>query len=377
MPAVSIAAAEVPPVKFVTGSKFRSAITQPISIEWSGGGLRAIARQLEQIRGVSILLDRRLDPTSDHPADADDESLMAFLERLAAESHAAATVAGNTVYLGPSVAAGKLRTLVKLRNQELSDKTLSIAESRRTELTRGITFSWNDLDRPADLVSRLAEKYSLEIEGLNLVPHDLWGGAVLPDVTAIEALSLVLLQFDLTFVWIDQARGVRLQPIPERVALEQVHASNKGMVATAAIDRWKELIPELEARVEHGKIIVSGTVEMHELAERVRRGGRPPDKSTASEGPVLKPLKFQRYKLQIRNSPASALMKELGKPQHGKLNFEYDAAEIKAAGIDFEKFVTFEVNDATIEDLLKRTFEPLGVAFEVIDRTVKLKPAPK
>src|SRR5262249_2683875 len=160
-----------------------------------------------------ILLDRRLDPTASLRADAGGEMLGDFLERLAAGSHSGAVLVGNTVYLGPATAASKLRTLVALRTQELSSKG-EIPGGRRGGLARTASFRWDELDRPAELLTRLAEHYQLKIEGLDLVPHDLWGGAVLPEAGAAEALSLVLIQFDLTFGWIEHGKGVRIERVP-------------------------------------------------------------------------------------------------------------------------------------------------------------------
>ena len=95
----------------------------------------------------------------------------------------------------------------------------------------------------------------------------------------------------------------------------------------------------------------------------------------AGEGPPLKALNRERYTLKMKNTPASALLKELGTPARGQLKFEFDADEFQAAGIDLDKLVSLEVKEATIEELLRATFDPLHVKFEIVDRTVKLKPA--
>jgi hypothetical protein len=363
-------------IKFAIGPAVRKALEQPVSGTWEGNGvnLRTVLRAIEEARHVAVLSDRRLDPTASLRADAAGEPLSDFLERLAAGSNAGATVVGNTVYLGPAPAAAKLRTLVALRTQELSMKG-EIPERRRIELTRASTFRWNDLDRPADLLMRLSEQFHLTIEGLDLVPQDLWARAALPEASATEALSLVLIQFDLTFAWIDHGKGVRIEHVPVRVEVERVHQPPRGISANAALANWKEKLPELEARVEQGRVLVTGTLEVHELVDRLRRGGSLPDKAASRDGPPLKPLKFERYTLKMKNTPASALLKELGTPARGQLKFEFDPDEFKAAGIDLDKLVSFEVKNATIEELLKATLDPLHVKFEVFDRTVKLKPA--
>ncbi len=69
------------------------------------------------------------------------------------------------------------------------------------------------------------------------------------------------------------------------------------------------------------------------------------------------------------------MLEALSEPANGQLTFDYDANALKQAGIDLEQRVTFEVKNATIEQLLKAALDPLKVAFELDDRTVRLKPA--
>ncbi len=370
--------AETAPVHFASGAAFRKVVEQPITATWENVNLRTIVRAIEGAKHVAILCDRRIDPTAELFVSASGEPLGDFLERLAAGSQAGGTVVGNTMYLGPRATAARLRTVVALRKLELLEKSLGAPESRRNELTRASTIRWDDFDKPADILARLAEKYSLAVEGAEMIPHDLWAGAVIPEATPIEALSLVLAQFELTFAWTDRGEAIRLESLPERVVIEQVHSAPRGKSAAAALADWNEKLPELEARVEAGKIVVSGTVEIQEMIDRLRRGGTLPEKKAAMrEDAPLKPLQFERYTLTMRNTPAKLLLKKLESPASGKLRFEYDEDEFKAANITFDKLLSFDAKNATIEELLKATFEPLGVTFELVDRTVKLKPAGK
>jgi hypothetical protein len=361
-------------VKFATGEPFRKAIGEAMSGDWDHVGLRTIVQAIEESRHVSILPDRRLDPTAELRVSAAIEPLGDFLERLAVGSRGSATIVGHTVYLGPPDATAKLRTLVALRIQELKGKAAG-PDARRIEQSRA-TFRWNDLDRPADILARISKEYGVGLEGLELVPHDLWAGAVLPETSVIEALSLVLIQFDLTFTWIDRGKAVRIDHLPERVEIEVPHDPPRGVPADKALAAWQEKLPDLEARVEKGKVVVTGTWEQHELVERIRRGAAVPDKSARSE-PPLPPLNRQRFTGTIQNTPASEVMKDLGTRKRGELKFEYDADELKNAGINLDALVSFKLKDAEIEELLKALFDPLGVTFAIVDRTVKLKPKPR
>jgi len=362
-------------VEFVSGAAFRRALDQSISASSDNDSLRGISRGIERAQRVSIVLDRRLDPSGSRSLHVGGETLLGCLQRLAADSDAGAAVIGNTAFLGPRGTVANLKTLVALRRQELFDKRLEIPDSRRLALTHPITVRWNDLDQPAILVGRLAGEYQLAVEGIDLVPHDLWASAVLPEMTAIEGLSLVLVQFDLTFAWIDHGRGMRIEPVPERVKIDKPYDPPKGTPPATALKRWKEEIPNFEGRVENGKIIVSGSEDQHEVVDRVRRGGRANDKVASQTGPKPKPLANERFNGKIQNIPASAVLKDLERPERGQLAFEYDRAAFNEAGIDLEKLVSFELKNARIEDLLKATLDPLGVTFEIHGRTVTLRPA--
>ncbi len=365
------------PIQFLTHAKLRSTLQEPLSASWDNMDLRTIVGRIETAKQVAIVIDRRIDPSRIRFANASNEPLAVFVERLAAESSAHSTLVGNVVYIGPIVPSGKLLTLAAIRTKELFDKEERIPDGRRIDLTRAETIRWEDLERPADILRKIAETYELTIGGLEQIPHDLWAGATLPEAGAVEALSLVLVQFDLTFAWTDRGRGIRLEPVPEVVALERAYDAPRGTSAAAALKRWKEALPDLDGRVEKGKVLITGPSETHDLIDRLRRGERIAPSAPENEGPQLKPLKFERYSLKIQQTPAIALLKKLEEPAHGKLTFSYDEAELKAAGIDLAKRVTFEVDKVPIEKLLKSALDPLGVEFEIDleARTVILKPA--
>jgi hypothetical protein len=364
-------------IDFATGSSFRSALEQAFSAAWEQDSLRGIVHGVETAKRVSIILDRRLDPTAIRSLRISGETLREGLERLAAETDAGAVVIGNSVYLGPRATSSKLRTLLALRIQDLSDRNAKISDRRRSELTQARTIRWNDFDRPADLVRRLASEHSLALSGIELVPHDLWAAALLPDAGPAEALTLILAQFDLTFAWTEQGHGILIEPIPERVAIDRSYDPPTGLSAAAAISRWKDELPDLEAREERGKIVVSGTEELHEVVKRVRRGGRAAEKTSSRTVQGSVPLKLRKYSLEIQRKPASAVLNALSTPEYGDITFEYSRTDFKAAGIDLDQLVTFEVRNVAIEKLLQATLEPLGVAFEIHERTVRLTPAPQ
>ena len=358
-------------VEWLTAKPFQQALAAPIAATWENVDLRTITRRIAATRGTAILLDRRIDPSRQVESSASNQSLLEFLQELAREAGGQASVIGNVVYIGPEESAGKLRTLVALRQRELQSEEFAIPPSRRSGLAAAETFQWNDLESPADLIRQEAESRKLSIEGLEQIPHDLWAGNLLPQASAAETLSLLLIQWNLTFEWIPQGRGIKLIPVPERVAIARTHLPPKGTKPARALEQWQQEFPGMTGRVSGGEVLVEATLEQHEAIENLKRPHTP-------ASPVRpKPLKQERFSLRIKDAPASSLMKKLGEPAYGQLTFEYDDDALKEAGIDLNRRITFEVKNATIEQLLKAALEPLGVAVELDNRTVHLKPAEK
>ena len=48
-------------------------------------------------------------------------------------------------------------------------------------------------------LAQLGQRSGVEITGLEQVPHDLWAAADLPPISLVARLTLIAVQFDLTF----------------------------------------------------------------------------------------------------------------------------------------------------------------------------------
>lgn len=352
-----------------TDVRFRQELERPISASWGGAELRSLLRRITADRQVAILLDRRIDPNQELTLDVQDRTLRDALAEIASHCGAEMSVAGNVVYLGPSASAAKLRTLIELRSSELHRSSSGIAKSRQVDLAARKTIHWNDLDRPADVLRQISERFKVKILNSEAVPHDLWAGATLPNVTAAEALSLVLIQFDLTFEWTDAATAVRLVPMPQQVAVEKHYTPRNRSLADTLKD-WQEQFPELQADIRGKELVVMATVEQHEaLAESLKPTARRPSTRTTTNAPV--PLRRREFTLRIERVPVSALMKKL---EMSDVIFQYDPAQLTAAGIDLDQPISLDVTKAPAEKFFAAMFEPLGLAFQIDNVTVTLRP---
>lgn len=349
---------------------FHEAIERPLSGAWEQVDLRTIARRISESQQISIVIDRRLDPSCLMQFAAEAPTVTALLERLLEDRDAVPRVVGNAIYLGPRTAGEKLRTLIALRTQELVEAGRSGA---RRGLLRAAEFRWDDLATPAELLNRISQSYQLTIEGSDVIPHDLWAGADLPAATLPEILSLILIQFDQTFRWSDGGAGIVIEPTPDRVVIERPHAAARGLSATATLGRIRQLFPDVEAKLTGSRVQVTATIEQHEQIERTKQGepaagpGKP-----APARPTGKGLK--RYTLRLKEIPLRSLLKTLERPEHGAWRFEFDDVELQSAGIRLDQRISLEVREAPLEDLLSAALKSTGLRFEVGEQTVRLFP---
>lgn len=350
-----------------TGRAFRQVLDRRMAATWRSVPLRRILRRIGNERKIAILLDGRIDPGQELPVDVSNQPVREALQAIAEKVSARAVVVGNTVYIGPPERAGTLRTLVRLRTDELFEEPSGSRKERALDLVRKRTVHWNDLDRPADIVQQIAERYGLQVRRLDRVPHDLWARGTLPEASAPQALSLILIQFDLTFVWTDDGGGIRIGPVPENVAVERTYAS-RGMSTEAALERIRAEVPGAEAEVRGDKIHVRGTVDEQEAVAALLDPTRN-EKSDDREPPVS--LERQQFTLTIRRVPVRAVMKKLAE---SGVRFKYDAEALKAAGIDLNQKISLQARDVTAAEFFRKLFGPLGLEFAIDGATVRLTP---
>ena len=353
-------------VNWLTGPKFRQEIEQPFSGNWSNIAFRPLLQGIAADRQIAIILDRRVDPSVELPLDAANVSLKTGLISPAKQAGCDATVPGNLVFLGPKSATTRLRTLIELRRQELQASEFSIPRKRRTELLQPRRFSSNDLDSPREILNRFAEQGGLRVANPDLIPHDLWAAMVLPEVSVVEGLSIVLIQFDMTFRWTNEGNGVELVSIPDEIFIERKHSTRRKVAdALAAIrERW----PRLQAEISGNQLVVRGLIEDHDAVAVLLRGD-------GTSSPIKieppQPLRKQLFTLKAIRTPLSGLMKTL---EESAVSFEFDADELAAAGIRLDQTIDVDVKKVSAEEFFHSVFDPAGLDFQIDHLTVKLTP---
>lgn len=360
----------------LTGKAFTDAIAKPLSGTWKNASLKTITATVSLNKRVAVLMDGRLDPDVELSVEMKNKPTLDLLRELVDVQQGSAVAVGNTIYLGPAAACGRLRTLIELRRDELTDTTdasTKVPTRRAFDLNKKTTIHWGDLDTPQQIVRDIATKYALKVDQIELVPHDLWAGAALPQATAIESLSMVLCQFDLTFEWLDRGNGIRIAKAPARVAVAQFHSPPRGLTAAQAAERWREAYPDAKIFVDKGRLRVVATIDEHEELDRANLPMKSVSKNTKPAA-GKNDLRLKRFTLTTK-APVSALMTAIEK--NAGVQFEYDAAALRKAEVNLDQQVSVDVKDVPLEQLLDAVFSQLGLRYEVVGTKVRLMSAEK
>jgi hypothetical protein len=329
---------------------------------WKNAPLRTVLRQVSDGYAVAVVCDRRVDPTRAPDVEAANVPLREVLQEVAADVGAELRVVGNVAYIAPSDAASAVRTLVELRKQELVSEPGSAG-------VRPATVAWGDLATSAEVLQAVADRFRVKVENPEAVPHDLWAAATLPEMTAPEMLTLVLIQFGLTFAWGDEFRSIRITPLPAdvgQIVIERFHSAVRRPSDTVAL--LKERLGPIDAEVVGQRVVVRGPVELHEAIDEVL-AGRP---SARSPQGSAAPLNRRRFTLSVKAVPARAVMDKLAE---SGVRFDYDAAALSAADVDLNAPVTLDVKQASAQDFFEALFSPIGVVADIRGLTVRLRPA--
>ncbi|HLQ45228.1 MAG TPA: STN domain-containing protein [Planctomycetaceae bacterium] len=375
--------------EYLSGAPFQKALDQSLGRAWTGDSLRDALRELSRTRKVAILLDRRIDPTRELSLSPPTVPLRELIARVADLVGASTTTIGNVVYVGPKASADRLRVLVELRGKELAHLGKAAApmkgakDSKNSWQTRFVrlkdqrTFAWEDLDSPGELLKQIAEKNQIEIVVLDQLPHDLWAGNSLPQVTAVEALSLVLVQFDSTFEFLPDRAAVRIVPIPppEEAVVEATYAI--PLNSADKVRTLREKFPKATIEQNGIKLTVRASADQHTaIAEFLKPASSKPLASSKSTKPGNKrsekpsPLN-QTYTLTVKNAPLLEVMKTF---EAKGVRFDYDRGQLQTAQLSLDRKVNIDVTGTTAETIFRDLLEPLGFQVTINGDTLRLRP---
>ncbi len=353
-----------PPAKQATGPEFQKLLAQPLMVSLELVPLRKVLAQFSEERGIGILIDRRIDPRQlvfvDLQAVFFDSGIAELTSQIASVS-----VVADTLFVGLKENARTLQTRIAIAEQDL-DSLLGKDIGRKFELARRKGVRWETGETPTEILTRIAQGYKIQIENLDVIPHDQWAAGGIVNPNCVEAISVIATQFDLDLKWVD-GKTVRLVEQAHSPTL-QVQHSLRRITPDDAIEKIKERFPELT--VEAGRQFVTVTGLQEEQQEvAVLLGNRAARKVPVN--PREAALKDRRYSLKVHNRPFRELMGLLEKQG---VQFRWNEKALDDAGVNLDQHISLELNQATIYQMLSDACRPLGLTYEVQGMNILLHP---
>ena len=347
-----------PPIVWKLNQDFATTLQSPGSGTWKRMPLKLVIADLSRIHRIFLLLDRRVDLDQQLEYTAPNGSLEVTLRGIADHLKLGIAIGNGWVYLGPPDAAKKIRTLCALR--EVAAET-ELPKELRTQWQRRSVLVWQNPKPPRELAESLVEKLG-KITNPEAIVHDLWEPRHWPTMPAIEQLSLLLVQFDLTWTWEEEGQKLKLVPLPQEVVVTKQYTVADPEQFAAKLKSFN-----LAAKIESSERVfkITGTAEDQQIAADLA-AGKQARKVVVNAKPDSK-----RYTLQVK-LPVQKLLQALAPKL--ELQVEFDEAAIQKANLSLDREIQLDVNQVTQDELLTKVVDPAGMKFEIKDKKLLISP---
>ncbi|WP_145224844.1 hypothetical protein [Gimesia algae] len=360
---------EIP--RYHTDRNFRQALTQPFSASWSNVGIRAIIQRIRETQNISVILDRRVDPSRKLKIDLQNLTLEEGLAKIAELVQARIIIVGSNIFIGPDASVSKLKTLLELESGALRELAVSQKElhSRVLQLSRNQTFHFQDLDTPAEILQYITNAYQITVEKEQLVPHDLWSNFSLVSVNATESLSLILIQFDLTYEWSGDAASIRLKSVPDKVLIKKTYPL-RGKSIDSVTRQLKEQFPDLKLTLNGKLLSIEAAMDVHDQIEQLLNPQKAARSVRSGVGDTV-PLNRRKFTLRVKKVPVLAIMQKL---EQSGIEFEYNKQELIEAKINLLQLIDVAVVDADAEEFFDALFSSFKLDYKMQGVKISLTP---
>lgn len=283
------------------------------TVHWQGVSLREAIARLRPLFKEVILVDRRVDPEMRVNLDIAATSAEQVLNAIGSDRGYHAVHVGKLVYFGPAEAADRLHDLIAQHARDLAHTPPSL----RLSLARKQPIRWERLSEPRQIIADLAHKNGWQITGEEQIAFDLWDANDLPELSLSEALTVLLIGFDLSFEINSQSHALAIIPL----------ASSPAAV-----------IPKKSPDTIASK-------QKNSAKSRTDTGTK------------------QVYTLHVQEKPVGAVLRELAGRLSWSLHIDEDA--IRQTGKSLDQRVSFSVTNADREKLLTSLLTPAGLEFRI------------
>ncbi len=342
------------------GREFKKTLSSLISVSWKNRQLRDGIQSLSRHYGISIILDRRVNPNQLLNLNIKDTSLINVLKKTGETCRASLSILPGAIYIGPENVSSSLRSLIfvkQLQIEEFKNGTFS---------TRKISIQWNDLDQPRKIFEKVAREFQITISNLDLIPHDLWTSGSLSGVSFSEIASIILIQYDLTYKW-NQKNNITLVPVFYPVSISKSYKiTRKQLKKIVPVFQQDSNFPKID--IQNRIVSFKGFIEQHEKFDN-RLIGKKLKNPVNDNKPIS--LDRRQFTLKLKAGSAIILINLLRK---NGIPIEYDEDAFESASIDLNEKIEVDLKKASINELLDSFCKPLNIEYKIRDNIIYLVP---
>lgn len=324
--------------------------------------LRQLLADLQVQTGICIVLDRRIDPSQRLTMNVELSSTLELLQAVAEQiPDAGFSVNRSFVYIAPSVAARRLRTLCEQNRTAVLEVRRQLDPEVYGRLSARMDVLWEELARPRDVIQRAAESQGLQVTNPEVVPADLWHAGRLAAMSFSEAATLLLNQFDLTFRLDAADAALQIVAVPESVVIEQRHSVPRRRRGQVEL-QLKEQFSDIVMRWERASVYVQATWEQHQQIAALVSGSGSSDDGTPTES-----LKTRLFTLTL---PDGITWRNLIR------QLQESGVSIRIEGSiegELDNTVSVSLNRLPGREFFPRLFADLSVTVDVRDSEVVLR----
>lgn len=379
-------------------------LERPFEAHWTATPLEQVQKSLQQAMGVSLLVDRRMDPSALVDFNAKLQPASTLLDRLAESKGASAVPLETVVYIGPLPTAAVLPATFKQAKAELR----SLPPRLQSALKSVPRQDWQRLAEPRQLLLKAAQNAHLEWDNLETFPHDLWREGHLPEAHLAEQLTLLLAGFDATFrvlpngklhwvpLEISPTTAEQADKAPPRAAPEAADPASpvarpperkqqrfliERTQATRLLKALRHDFPNAKFKLVKGKLEVEAdSEELKQIAERVApvifTPEPPPGMLRNLPGDMPRGPRVAEEDTQIslktQDQTRESLLRDLAKKLEAELEITEAARTSGAEAL--QEAITLELKNETLTDALKQILHPAGLQHEFHRKTLRILP---
>jgi len=294
------------------------------------------------------MLDRRVNPDQKVSLDTTGATLRQVLGAIAKQQKIGFVDLEETIYLGPDLTCRELRTLIALRETEVA----LLPKPEQAAFQRSAPLSWPRLAAPRGIVRKIVNRAGKKLLHGERIPHDLWPAGGLPAMSLPRQLTLLLAGFDTTFSV--KANSIEIVPLSTPSTIRRTYEFPPNRLS--ALNQFRKTLPPATVNIQEHTVILEGRWEDHQRLQALL--------ATLPGAPRRLHRQVERrqtFTLKVQDQPAGPLIDHLASRLDLEVEWKLDA--IEAAKIRLTDPVSFSVEGANLEQLLKAILDPIGLQF--------------